>query len=132
MYLFINYKLSVKLTIKISYYVSYMVSFQQDLLLTLNQNHETYIYKYNNLIDDENLLVQLNIGEAEKMILYIKEYKKTIHELNSVIDKIQNIKTNTTLNTKIDNELMAKMIPIMCVYRTLLNEKHRNDINDID
>ena len=109
-----------------------MVSFQQDLLLTLNQNHETYIDKYNNLIDDENLLVQLNIGEAEKMILYIKEYKKTIHELNSVIDKIQNIKTNTTLNTKIDNELMVKMIPIMCVYRTLLNEKYRNDRNDIN
>jgi len=109
-----------------------MVSFQQDLLLTLNKNHENYLTKYNSLIDNNHLLLELNIEEAGKIIEYVKKFKKTISSMNSIIDDIQNIKQMNDLNTKIENELLIKMMPLMFVYRTLLNEKYKTDITEND
>jgi len=109
-----------------------MVSFQQDLLLTLNKNHENYLSKYNSLIDNNHLLLELNIEEAGKIIEYVKKFKKTISSMNSIIDDIQNIKQMNDLNTKIENELLIKMMPLMFVYRTLLNEKYKTDITEND
>uniref|UniRef100_A0A6C0LGX1 Uncharacterized protein n=1 Tax=viral metagenome TaxID=1070528 RepID=A0A6C0LGX1_9ZZZZ len=115
-----------------------MVSFQQDFLLTINKSHENYLDKINTVFDNEDLLKDLSIDDAEKLIEYIKEYKNLINSICLVIDKINNVKNLNSINTKIENELILKMIPIMNIYRTLLLEKYnkpilkKNTINDQD
>jgi hypothetical protein len=101
-----------------------MVSFQQDLLLTINKSHEYYLDKINSVFDNENLLLDISIDDAEKLIEYIKEYKSLINSICLVIDKINTVKETNCLNNKIENELILKIIPIINVYRTLLNEKY--------
>ena len=115
-----------------------MVSFQQDFLLMLNKSHENYLDKIYTVFENENLLKDLSIDDAEKLIEYIKEYKHLINSICLVIDKINNVKNLNSINKKIENELMLKIIPIMNVYRTLLVEKYnqpickRSTINDQD
>ena len=108
-----------------------MVSFQQDFLLTINNSHETYLDKINTVFDNEDLLKDLSINDAEKLIEYIKEYKHLIYSICLVVDKINNVKNLNSINTKIENELILKMIPIMNVYRTLLVEKYSKPIQKI-
>jgi hypothetical protein len=108
-----------------------MVSFQQDFLLIINKSHETYLDKINTIFDNEDLLKDLSIDDAEKLIEYIKEYKHLINSICLVIDKINNVKNLNSINTKIENELILKMIPIMDVYRTLLIEKYNKPIQKI-
>ena len=105
-----------------------MVSFQQDLLLTINKSHENYLDKINTVFDNEDLLKNLSIDDAEKLIEYIKEYKHLINSICLVIDKINNVRNLNSINTKIENELILKMIPIMNIYRILLVEKYNNSI----
>ena len=105
-----------------------MVSFQQDFLLTINKFHETYLDKINTVFDNEDLLKDLSINDAEKLIEYIKEYKHLINSICLVIDKINDVKNSNSIQTKIENELILKMIPIMNVYRTLLVEKYNKSI----
>ena len=115
-----------------------MVSFQHDFLLTINKFHENYLDKINTIFENEDLLNNLSIDDAEKLIEYIKEYKHLINSICLVVDKINNVKHSNSINTKIENELILKMIPIMNVYRTLLVEKYNNPfskrstINDQD
>ena len=115
-----------------------MVSFQQDFLLTINKSHEIYLDKIDTVFDNEDLLKDLSIDDAEKLIEYIKEYKHLINSICLVIDKINNVKNLNSINTKIENEIILKMIPIMNVYRTLLIEKYsipiqkKSTINDLD
>lgn len=101
-----------------------MVSFQQDILLTINKSHENYLNKVNSLINNDDLLKNLSLNEAEKLIEYIKEYNNLINSTCLIIDKINNIKNINCLNEKIEKELILKMIPIMNIYRTLLFEKY--------
>lgn len=101
-----------------------MVSFQSDLLLTINESHEKYLSKMTKLFTNDNIVNNLSIEEAEKLIEYIKEYKKLINSTCLLIDNINNIKNESKINKKIEEELMLKMIPIMNVYRTLLYEKY--------
>ena len=105
-----------------------MVSFQQDFLLTIKKYHEIYLDKINVVFENDDLLKDLSIDDAEKLIEYIKEYKNLIDSICLVIDKINNVKNLNTINTKIENELILKMIPIMNVYRTLLVEKYNNNL----
>ena len=108
-----------------------MVSFQQDFLLTINNSHETYLDKINTVFDNEDLLKDLSINDAEKLIEYIKEYKHLIYSICLVVDEINNVKNLNSIHTKIENELILKMIPIMNVYRTLLVEKYSKPIQKI-
>ena len=101
-----------------------MVSFQQDCILTINKYHENYLDKINLIFDNEEFLKDLSIEDAEELIEYIKEYKNLINSICLVLDKINNIKNVNNINLKIEKELMLKMIPIMNIYRTLLNEKY--------
>ena len=108
-----------------------MVSFQQDFLLTINKSHEIYLDKINTVFDNEDLLKDLSIDDSEKLIEYIKEYKHLINSICLVIDKINNVKNLNSINTKIENELILKIIPIINVYRTLLIEKYNKSIENI-
>lgn len=104
-----------------------MVSFKSDLFLTINSFHENYLEKVHSLFINENILNELSIESAENVVKYIKEYKNLINSAGLMIDKINNIKNAEDLNEKIERELMVKMVPIMCVYRTLLTEKYSNN-----
>lgn len=113
-----------------------MTTFQQDLLLTINSSNDLYINKITDLLNNNSLLSDLSLTEAEKLINYIKDFNSQIHTLCNTIDKISNIKKENNLEKKIENELYLKILPIMTVYRTLLIEKYKNqsetNINDID
>ena len=115
-----------------------MSSFQNDILLTINKSHEVYLKSINTLFENKDLLNDLSIEDAEKLIEYIKEYKQIINSICLIIHKINNVKNINLINTKIENELFLKMIPIMNVYRTLLIEKYNkpfqtiSNINDQD
>lgn len=108
-----------------------MVSFQQDFILTINKYHETYLDKINTVFENEDLLKELSIDDAEKLIEYIKEFKHLINSICLTIDKIHNVKNLNSINSKIESDLILKMIPIMNVYRTLLFEKYNNNNNFI-
>ena len=111
-----------------------MVTFQGDFLLTINNNNDIYQEKINELFTKKDITSELTITEAEKMIEYLKEFKKLNKDMCQTIDKMMDLKKNTDINNKIEKELMLKILPIMNVYRTLLYEKYntKNNIEDID
>ena len=100
------------------------MSFQKDFLISLHKSHDLYNQKFLQLYNDKSITNNLSINESEKMIHYLKEYKKKIHDINNIIDNIIDIKRVCSLNEKIDKELILKIIPIMHVYRALLYEKY--------
>lgn len=111
-----------------------MVTFQKDFLSIIKDNHQIYLNKIQKIFSNNDLLENLTIEDAENLIEYIREYNKIINSAGFVLDKINNIKKNRSIQEKIDNELFSKILPIMSVYRTLLLEKYKNEltINDLD
>lgn len=101
-----------------------MTTFQEDVILTLNENHNYYLDKFNTLKNNKELIKNLSIDKASKLINYIKEYKHLINSINIIIDKINNINNELETENKIEKELLEKIVPIMNVYRTLLYEKY--------
>ena len=106
-----------------------MVSFQQDIILTIDKYNQEYQDKIEILISNSNLFTELSLEEAKKLINYIKQYKTLMSSVSLIIDKINNIKEDTNINKKIENELYAKIFPIMNIYRALLYEKYFNSTN---
>lgn len=109
-----------------------MVTFQEDFITIIKNNHDKYIDSIQKVFDNNQLMFNLSIDEAKNIIEYIKEYNNLISSICLVIDKINNIKKVKNIQDKIDKELMIKILPIMTVYRTLLFEKYKNEINEID
>tara|TARA_E500000178_G_scaffold333139_1_gene367717 strand:- start:5159 stop:5500 length:342 start_codon:yes stop_codon:yes gene_type:complete len=110
-----------------------MITFQKDLLLTITNSHEQYLEKINNLLNNNSLILSdLSIDEAEKLIIYIKELNNNINILSNTINKILNIKKYNNLEKKIENELFLKIAPIITIYRSLLYEKYKVEVNNID
>ena len=108
-----------------------MVSFQQDFFLTIYKFHEVYNDKIKKLLDNKSLTQNLSLAESEKLIEYLKIYKKQIKEINTTISNIINVKKECNLEEKIEKELMIKIMPIMNVYRTLLNEKYTSYYSNV-
>lgn len=109
-----------------------MVTFQQDFFLTLYSSHEIYNAKINKLLNNKSLTQDLSIYESEKLIEHLKTYKKQIQKINNTIDDILNVKNQCTIDEKIERELMIKILPIMNVYRTLLNEKYTSNYSNLN
>lgn len=107
-----------------------MGSFQQDFFSVLNNSHQEYISKINKLFENDKIIRDLSIESAEKLIEYIKDFKSLINSTCLLLDKINNIKNEDILNEKIDNELFTKMLPIMNIYRMLLQEKYNESLNN--
>lgn len=106
-----------------------MVTFQQDFLNIIKHSNNIYLDKIEKLLSNNDILDDLTLEDAENLIEYIKEYNNKINSVIFVIDKINNIKKIKTVQDKIDNELFEKILPIITVYRTLLCEKYRNELN---
>lgn len=104
-----------------------MSTFKSDFIQIINNENEKYLNKINSLLTNETFLSDLSINEAEKLIEYLKKYKHLINSLCSVIDDIDNTKKTELLNDKIEAELYLKIIPIMNIYRLLLNEKYKKE-----
>ena len=107
-----------------------MVSFQQDIILTIDKYNQEYQNKIQSVMDNPNLFTELSLDEAKKLINYIKQYKTLMSSVSLIIDKINNIKEDTSINKKIENELYAKIFPIMNIYRTLLYQKYNISENN--
>jgi hypothetical protein len=101
-----------------------MVSFQQDFFLTIYKSHEVYNDKIQKLLNNKSLTQDLSLAESEKLIKYLKIYKKQINEISTTVSNIINVKEECNMEEKIEKELLIKIMPIMNVYRTLLNEKY--------
>lgn len=101
-----------------------MVSFQQDFFLTIYKSHEVYNDKIQKLLNNKSLTQDLSLTESEKLIKYLKIYKKQINEISTTVSNIINVKEECNMEEKIEKELLIKIMPIMNVYRTLLNEKY--------
>lgn len=104
-----------------------MSTFKSDFIQIINNENEKYLNKINSLLTNETFLLDLSINEAEKLIEYLKQYKHLINSLCSLIDNMDNTKKTELLNDKIEAELYLKIIPIMNIYRLLLNEKYKKD-----
>ena len=102
-----------------------MTTFQEDILITIQNSHNIYNINIQNLLNNKELIKNLSIDKASKLIDYIKEYKHLINSTNIIIDKINNINNELEFENKIEKELLLKMVPIMNVYRTLLFEKYK-------
>ena len=109
-----------------------MVSFQQDFFLTLFSLHENYNEKIHKLLNNKSLTQDLSITESEKLIEHLKTFKKQIQNINNTIDDILNVKNQCSIEEKIERELMIKMLPIMNVYRALLNEKYTSKYSNFN
>lgn len=109
-----------------------MVSFQQDFFEIIRTSHHSYFNKMDKLLTNDDLLETLCLEDAELLLSYTKEYTKLIKSINLVIDKINNIKKFNNIHEKIETELISKITPIMCVYRTLLLEKYKKQLDDIN
>lgn len=109
-----------------------MVSFQQDFFLTLYSSHEIYNEKINKLFNNKSLTQDLSISESEKLIEHLKTFKKQIQNINNTIDDILNVKNKCNIDEKIERELMIKILPIMNVYRALLNEKYTSNYRNLN
>ena len=111
-----------------------MGTFQKDFLLTLYSHHEIYMDNLQKLLSNDKFTSELSLSESEKLIQYLKLYKNQINDINNTIENILNIKNICSLEEKIEKELMIKILPIINVYRTLLNVKYKNNsnINDQD
>ena len=110
-----------------------MATFQQDFINIIKNSHDKYINSIEKTFNNnEQLMLNLSIDDAENLIEYIKEYNNLINSICLVINKINNIKKVKNVQEKIDKELMTKILPIMSVYRTLLLEKYKNELNNSD
>ena len=109
-----------------------MVTFQQDFFLTLYSSHEIYNEKINKLFNNKSLTQDLSISESEKLIEHLKTFKKQIQNINNTIDDILNVKNQCSIDEKIERELMIKILPIMNVYRALLNEKYTSNYSNLN
>ena len=107
-----------------------MVSFQDDLLITIKNTHNKYTNNIQLLFENSDLTKDLSLDDAENIIEYIKEYNNLINSICLTINKINNIKKNKTINDKIDEELMIKIMPIINVYKILLLEKYKDELNN--
>jgi len=111
-----------------------MVSFQKDIILTLENIYNKYDTTFKNfLINHDSLLNELTIDEASKLITYVKNFEEQTEILQNIIQKIKNIKNETSIENKIENELLMKITPIMTIYRQLLYQKYnynRRNINN--
>ena len=107
-----------------------MVSFQQDIILTIDKYNQEYQNKIQSLMDNPNLFTELSLDDAKKLINYIKQYKTLMSSVSLIIDKINDIKEDTSINKKIENELYAKIFPIMNIYRALLYQKYNISENN--
>ena len=107
-----------------------MCTFKEDLFTIFNNTHNEYIEKYNELSLNNSLFENLNIDEAELLIKFIKNYKEHTSNIINTFDQINNIKGSLLKNELIDNEIQKKMLPIMMIYRTLLNENYKITDND--
>lgn len=108
-----------------------MVSFQQDFFLTIYKSHEVYNDKIQKLLNNKSLTQHLSLTESEKLIKYLKIYKKQINEISTTVSNIINVKEECNMEEKIEKELLIKIMPIMNVYRTLLNEKYTSYSNNV-
>ena len=109
-----------------------MGTFQKDFITIIQNNHNKYVNSIQKVFDNDQLMLNLSIDDTENLIEYIKEYNNLINSICLIINKINNIKKVKNIQDKIDKELMAKILPIMTVYRTLLSEKYKDEINEID
>jgi len=109
-----------------------MVTFQKDFINIIKDSHSKYVNNIQLLFDNEELLSNLSIDDAENLVEFIKEYNNLINSMCLIVNKINNIKKVKNIQEKIDKELMSKILPIMTVYRTLLLEKYKNELESLN
>ena len=97
------------------------MTFQQDLRDTFIKIHDEYNEKFKAFMSKDSIFDQMSIDEASIIVTNLQKYS----ELMETVGKIF-INDNTEQeDDEITIELQKKMLPIMILYRQVLELKHR-------
>ncbi len=101
------------------------MTFQGDLKATFEMIHERYIKSYETFINEYDFNNSINIQDASEVVFNLKQYDNNMKEIIQLF-KFQDISENGEDNREniINKELEKKMLPIMFLYRNILEVKH--------
>jgi hypothetical protein len=99
------------------------MSFQQDLKLTFELIHKQYIDSYKEFITGYNFEKSTTVENASGIVFNLKQYSNLIKEITQLF-KCEQLEELETTEDIIENELQKKMLPIMMLYRHVLEVKY--------
>ena len=105
------------------------MTFQQDLINTFLKINDNYNKTFNNFINNDKLINTLHINDAAIIVNNLTNYSKLMVEINNILTDINNEKVEYVNNREemISLELERKMLPIMVLYRQILEIKYNNE-----
>jgi len=105
------------------------MTFQQDLINTFLKINDNYNKTFNNFINNDKLINTLHINDAAIIVNNLTNYSKLMVEINNILSDINNEKVEYVNNREemISLELERKMLPIMVLYRQILEIKYNNE-----
>ena len=106
------------------------MTFQQDLKESFQCIHNKYVEGFGNFIEKEELLNSLNLDKASNIVNNLQIYSKLIDDILGILENISIEKDDENLDSrenKITNKLKKKIIPVMILYRQVLELKYPKD-----
>jgi hypothetical protein len=103
------------------------MTFQQDLRDTFIKIHDEYNEKFKAFISKDSIFDQMSVDEASVIVTNLQRYS----ELMESVGKVFINEDSDQEEDEITIELQKKMLPIMILYRQVLELKHRKITNTI-
>ena len=101
------------------------MTFQCDLKETFIKIHNKYIDNFNDFINKDELLASLTLESAALVVSKLQEFNSSIEDIISILTNKEIPEIECTREEKITKELEQKIIPIMILYRQVLELKHQ-------
>jgi hypothetical protein len=103
------------------------MSFQGDLKSTFEVIHKQYLDSYEEFITSYDFEKGISLEDASEVVFNLKQYSDSMKEINKLFNFEKNEVSNIeTTESKITKELERKMLPIMFLYRNILEVKYSN------
>ena len=100
------------------------MSFQSDLKATFELVHKQYLDSYEEFITGYNFEQSITIEDASEVVFNLKRYSELIGEISQLFKLEKPEEVSNSIETKIGRELEKKMLPIMFLYRNILEVKY--------
>jgi len=102
------------------------MSFQTDLKLTFELVHKQYLDSYEEFITSYDFSRSITIEDASEVVFNLKHYSDSMKEITQLFKLEKEENKEETIEAKISTELEKKMLPIMFLYRNVLEVKYAN------
>ena len=101
------------------------MTFQSDLKSTFELVHKQYLDSYEEFITGYDFEKGTSLDDASQVVFNLKRYSDSVKEISQLfkLEKVENSEEES-IETKIDKELEKKMMPIMILYRNILQIKY--------